>query len=73
MNNHAPEAVPAQLTEAGGTSLARELFTSNFWMSGLAMLKYIPGSFRVKQVDGMASSRNRNTTSFGIGSSDCSC
>jgi hypothetical protein len=54
MNNHAPEAVPAQLTEAGGTSLARELFTSNFWMSGLAMLKYIPGSFRVKQVDGMA-------------------
>ena len=53
MNNHAPEAVPAQSTEAKGTSLARELFTSNFWMSGLAMLKYIPRSFRVKQVDGM--------------------
>src|SRR5215467_4011085 len=35
-------------------SLAREIFTSNFWMSGLAMLKYIPRSFRVKQVDGMA-------------------
>ena len=35
-------------------SLAREVFTSDFWMSGLAMLKYIPRSFRVKQVDGMA-------------------
>ena len=54
MNNHGPEAVPTQLTEAKGTSFAREVFTSNFWMSGLAMLKYIPGSFRVKQVDGMA-------------------
>jgi hypothetical protein len=47
------EVVSAQLTEAKGTSLARELFASNFWMSGLAMLKYIPRSFRVKQVDGM--------------------
>ena len=54
MNNHAPETAPAQLTEAKGASLARELFTSNFWMSGLAMLKYIPRSFRVRQVDGMA-------------------
>ena len=54
MNNHAREAVPAQLSESKRTSLARELFTSNFWMSGLAMLKYIPRSFRVKQVDGMA-------------------
>ena len=54
MNNHGPEAVPTQLTEAKGTSFAREVFTSNFWTSGLAMLKYIPGSFRVKQVDGMA-------------------
>jgi len=54
MNNHGPEAVPTQLTEAKGTSFAREVFTSNFWMSGLAMLKYIPGSFRVKQVDGMS-------------------
>ena len=35
-------------------SLAQEIFTSDFWMSGLAMLKYIPRSFRVKQVDGMA-------------------
>src|ERR1700747_1878701 len=54
MNNHAPEAVPAQLTEVKRTSLARELFTSNFWMSGLAMVKYIPRYFRVKQVDGNA-------------------
>ena len=54
MNNRAREAIGAQLTESKGTSLARELFTSNFWMSGLAMLKYIPRSFHVKQVDGMA-------------------
>jgi hypothetical protein len=54
MNNHGPEVVPTQLTATKGTSFAREVFTSNFWMSGLAMLKYIPGSFRVKQVDGMA-------------------
>jgi hypothetical protein len=54
MSNQTQETVPTQFTEAKGTSLARELFTSNFWMSGLAMLKYIPRSFRVKQVDGMA-------------------
>ena len=54
MNDRAPQAVPAQLTESKGTNLARELFTSNLWMSGLAMLKYIPRSFGVKQVDGMA-------------------
>src|ERR1700756_6025774 len=53
MNNHGPEAVPTQLTEAKGKSFAREVFPSKFWMSGLAMLKYIPRSFRVKQVDGM--------------------
>src|ERR1700751_4755396 len=53
MNNHGPEAVPTQLTEAKGTSFAREIFTSNFWMSGLAMLSYIPRSFYVEQVDGM--------------------
>jgi hypothetical protein len=74
MNNHAPEAVPAQLTEAKGTSLVRELFKSNFWMSGLAILKYIPRSFRVK-------AGRRNGFLHGIetqrvseqGSSDCSC
>src|SRR5260370_26186268 len=53
MSNDIREVLPTQLTEAKGTSLARELFTSNFWMSGLAMLRYIPRSFRVKQVDGM--------------------
>src|SRR5215831_13024887 len=35
-------------------SLAHEVFTSDFWMSGIAMLKYMPRSLRVKQVDGMA-------------------
>jgi hypothetical protein len=54
MNDRAPQAVPAQLPESRGTNLFRELFTSNLWMSGLAMLRYIPRSFRVKQVDGMA-------------------
>src|ERR1700740_352048 len=43
-----------RVTEAKATSLARELFTSNFWLSGLAILKYIPRSFHVKQVRGMA-------------------
>src|SRR5260370_25213736 len=54
MSNHIREVLPTQLTEAEGTSLVRQLFTRNFWMSGLAMLKYIPRSFRVKQVDGMS-------------------
>jgi len=54
MNNGTHQAVPTRFTEAKSTSLVREVFTSNFWMSGLAMLKYIPSSFRVKQVDGMA-------------------
>ena len=54
MGNYKQSTVPTWLAEAKGTSLAREVFTSNFWMSGLAILKYIPRSFRVKQVDGMA-------------------
>ena len=54
MNNGTHQAVPTPFTEAKSTNLVREVFTANFWMSGLAMLKYIPGSFRVKQVDGMA-------------------
>jgi hypothetical protein len=54
MSNFTQETVPTEFTEAKGTSLTRELFTSNFWMSGLAMSKYIPRSFRVKQVDGMS-------------------
>ena len=44
----------AQLTKPRTTSFVRESFTSNFWMSGLAIFKYIPRSFRVKQVDGNA-------------------
>ena len=64
MNNGTHQAVPTRFTEAKTTNLVREIFTSNFWMSGLAMLSYIlsgivtfshmPRSFRVKQVDGMA-------------------
>ena len=33
-------------------NIFKALFTSNFWMSGLAMAQYIPRSFRVRQVDG---------------------
>jgi hypothetical protein len=54
MNNYTEETASARVRAATGTSLARELFTGNFWMSGLAMLKYIPRWVRVKQVDGMA-------------------
>src|ERR1700733_3282811 len=54
MGNYKQSIVPTWLAEAKGTRLAREVFTSNSWMSGLATLKYIPRSFRVKQVDGMA-------------------
>jgi hypothetical protein len=53
MNNSTHQALPTRFTEAKSTNLAREIFTSNFGMSGLAMLKYIPRSFRMKQVDGM--------------------
>jgi hypothetical protein len=54
MRNYTHETIPTQFASVKGTSLVREIFTGNFWMSGLAMLKYIPRSFRVKQVDGMA-------------------
>ena len=54
MSDRTQETVPVQLTKPRTTSFIRESFTSNFWMSGLAMLKYIPRYFRVKQVDGMA-------------------
>jgi hypothetical protein len=33
-------------------NIIKASFTSNFWKTGLAMLRYIPRSFRVKQVDG---------------------
>lgn len=54
MGNYTEETAPTRLTKAKGSNLAREIFTSNFWMSGLAMIMYIPRSFRVKQVDGMS-------------------
>ena len=54
MDNGTHQAVPTRLTEAKSTNLVREAFTSNFWMSGVAMLKYVPRLFRVKQVDGNA-------------------
>ena len=54
MNNGTHQAVPTRFTEAKSTNLVREAFTSNFWISGLAMLKYVPRLFRVKQVDGNA-------------------
>ena len=54
MGNYKQSTVPTWLAEAKGTSLAREVFAGNFWMFALAILKYIPRSFRVKQVDGMA-------------------
>jgi hypothetical protein len=54
MSNHIGVDLQAQPTKPGTTNFVRESFTSNFWMSGLAILKYIPHSFRVKQVDGNA-------------------
>jgi uncharacterized protein DUF1569 len=56
--------VDVRVTEAKATSLARELFTSNFWLSGLAILRYIPRSFHVKQVCGMAFSREAQRDEF---------
>ena len=53
MNNHAPEAVPTQLAEAEGTNLTREVFRRDFWITGLAILRYIPRSFRAKQLNRM--------------------
>src|ERR1700751_1866478 len=54
MSDRTQETVPVQLTKPKTTRFTRESFTSNFWMSGLAILKYIPRYFRVKQVDGNA-------------------
>ena len=54
MSNETGVDLPAQITKPRTTSFIRESFTSNFWMSGLEILKYIPRSFRVKQVDGNA-------------------
>jgi hypothetical protein len=54
MSNQTGADLPAQLTKPRTTSFLRESFTSNFQLSGLAIAKYIPRSFRVKQVDGNA-------------------
>jgi len=54
MSDRTQETVPVQLTKPKTTSFIRESFTSNFWMSGLAILKYLPHLFRVKHVDGNA-------------------
>ena len=35
-------------------NIAKALFTSNFWMSGLAIARYVPRSFQVPQVAGNA-------------------
>ena len=35
-------------------SLVSALFTSNFWISGYAIARYMPRAFRLPQVDGMA-------------------
>jgi hypothetical protein len=54
MSNHARADLPAQLKKPRTTSFLRESLTGNFSISGLAIAKYIPRSFRVKQVDGNA-------------------
>jgi hypothetical protein len=54
MSSYKERTVPAWLAETKGTSLTRELLTRDFWFTGLAILRYIPRSFRVRQVDGMA-------------------
>ena len=33
-------------------SLGQALFTTNFWLSGLAMIRYIPRAFRIQPVNG---------------------
>jgi uncharacterized protein DUF1569 len=53
MASYSQETTPAELPKANGTNLGREMFSRDFWMTGLAIVKYIPRSFRVKQLDGM--------------------
>jgi hypothetical protein len=54
MSNRTSADLRARLTKPRTTSFIRESFTSSSWMSGLAILKYLPRLFRVKQVDGNA-------------------
>lgn len=35
-------------------NLISESFTSNFWITGIAMIRYLPRAIQVPQVDGMA-------------------
>jgi hypothetical protein len=56
--------LPAQLAKPRTTSFIRESVTSNFWMSDLAIFKYIPRLFRVKQVDGNAFFREEKLDEF---------
>ena len=50
MSNRSDESMPAQQMK---TNILRELFTRDLWSTGLAIVKYIPRSFRVPQVNGI--------------------
>jgi hypothetical protein len=68
MSDDARRRLPAEFAEAKSTSLAREPFASDSWITGIAIVKYVPRSFRVKQVQGMAffteAKHKRNGESF---------
>ncbi len=51
MSNRSDESMPVQQMR---TNILRELFNPDFWSTGLAIVKYIPRSFRVPRVDGMS-------------------
>ena len=53
MANVTQETAPVRVTKVHATSFWGELFDRDFWITGLAILKYVPRSFRVKRVDGM--------------------
>jgi len=67
MSDRTQETLPAQLTKPRTTSFIRESFTSNFWLSGLAMLKYIPRYFRRSKWMGTRFSPKKSFTSFETG------
>jgi hypothetical protein len=52
MSDETSANIPARFAKPGTTNLLQEAFTKTFWITGLAILKYIPRSFRIKQVDG---------------------
>jgi hypothetical protein len=41
MSDDALRRLPAEFAEAKSTGLARELFTSDFWITGIAIVKYV--------------------------------